>query len=185
MEEKEFLSIIIPSFITIVGFIITSMNNKKELSRNIQEFKTEQQINDFRGLQRNVIICLDLLCKHIAKLDIDVPEFINLRESIHTEVICFGSEDAVKIVSYIQSILYTCKDDKKIISHDFLIAAYVLLIMQIKYDTTGIKTSPREWYVGTYTTEKMLETGFFERSIDAINEIVEELNLNKFLKINK
>lgn len=183
MELKDILTILLPSLVTVIGFIVTSILNRKNFIQSIQKYKTEQQISDFRGLQRKVITCLDFLLQHIAQIEQARTNFIDLSDTIHTEVLCFGSEDAVKIVSYIQKTIYKIIDDEEDNLKDFLIAGYVLLIMQIKYDTTGLKTSPKEWYMGKFTSKKMMAFGFYERSVNAINNIVDDLKLNDFLKV--
>lgn len=183
MELRDYLSIFIPSLITILGFIIATFNNKKNLDQSIQKYKTELQISDLYGLQKDAIECSYAICRLISSTGGDYNELKRLQNKINLTVICFGSDDAVKIVLYIKNLIFTGVDDGIGVSNRDLIAAYVLLAMQLKYDTTGIKTSPEVWYSGMFTSNKMLSSGFYDDSIIAINQIVDELDLNDFLKI--
>lgn len=56
--------------------------------------------------------------------------------------------------------------------------------MQLKYDTTVLKTSLNSWRTGMFTLSKIFDTGFYVDLVIAVNKIVEELKLNDFLKIN-
>ena len=94
-----------------------------------------------------------------------------------------GSEDAVKLSDYASNLIYSGIDDNVQVSIAHLLAVYVMMAMQIKYDTTGVKTSPNSWYVGRYTTQKMIEEDFYNDSIKWTNKIVDELELESFLKI--
>lgn len=184
MKVEELLAIFVPSLVTILGFIISSLANKKEYTQSIQKFKSEQQISDLFGLQKDAINCAFELCRLIESPNGDFTGLRTLQEKIYSTIICFGSDDAVKLILYIRNMIYSGTDDGVGVSNRSLIAAYVILAMQLKYDTTGIKTSPKSWYVGKFTTNKMLETGFYRDSIEAVNNIVAELQLNDFLAIN-
>lgn len=181
---EEYLTLIVPSLITIIGFIVTSINNKNIFEQNIQKYKTEHQILDLNGLQKDALECANVLCRLVGNDKEAYSKLKQLQNKVHSTVISFGSEDAVKIMLYIKNLIYIGADDGEAISNRELIAAYVLLSMQLKYDTTGIKTSPNAWYIGSFTSSKMLETGFYDDSVIAINKIVEKLKLNNFLKIN-
>ncbi len=64
-----------------------------------------------------------------------------------------------------------------------LIALYVLLAMQIRFDTTGIKNSPSVWYAGKYTlSSKKAFQNFLTGTEIYINMIVKKLKLKRFLK---
>lgn len=184
MELKDYLTIIIPSFVTLLSFWVSFRINKKEHLQSMQKFKLEKQLSDLWDTQQDVLNYVDMLCNFIAFPDKKPEGYDELENRISTTIICFGSEDAVKLIAYIRHMIYTAQDDKIEMPTRDLIAAYVLLAMQIKYDTTGIKTSPNVWYIGKYTTQKMLNlSNFYYDSIKTINTIVEELNLESFLKI--
>lgn len=184
METKDYLTIIIPSLVTLLGFIVSFRLKKREYIQNIQKYKLEKQLSDLYGIQKDVLNYVDMLCYLFAFPDKKPEGFDELQNKINTIVICAGSEDAVKLIVYIRNLIFSGKDDHIELSNRELIAAYVLLAMQIKFDTTGIKTSPNTWYIGKYTTQKMIElSDFYNESINAVNNIVEELQLSDFFKI--
>ncbi len=184
MELKDYLTIIIPSVVSVLGFIVSIGLNKKESLQSLQKFKTEKQLTDLYGLQKDVLDFVDMLCKKMAYPEMQIDGFANLKEKINSMVIGAGTADAVKLIVYIHNMIYAKTDDNIEVSTCELIASYILLAMQLKYDTTGIKTSPQVWYVGKFTTQKMLSEGdFYAGSVKKINEIVDCLNLNSFLRI--
>ncbi len=185
MKLKDYLTIIIPSCVTLLGFIISFLINKVEFFYNIKKLKTEKRLSDLYGIQKDVFEFVDDLCYLIAYPDKKPTGFDELREKINSVVICSGSEDAVKLIVYIRELVFSKADDEIDVPNSELIACYILLAMQIKYDTTGIKTSPNAWYAGKFTTQKMLDSSdFYDRSIDSINRIVEQLQLKEFLRID-
>ena len=184
MELKDYLTIFIPCVVTSIGFIISIIINKQTYSQNIQKLKSEQQLSKLYGIQEDVFDYVDMFCALIAHPDINTDKMNNLQNKIMLTVICYGSENAVKLIEYIKNMIYTCKDDNIEFSNPRYIAAHILLAMQIKYDTTGIKTSPNVWYIGKYTTKRMIKDySFYNKSILTINDIVDELKLANFLKI--
>ena len=88
----------------------------------------------------------------------------------------------MKILVYFQKRLYQGIDDQFSVNSVQIIAPLVLLLMQVKYDITDVKTSPKVWYVN-FTSEKMLETGFYKKSVKEVNRIVDTIGLDDFLKI--
>lgn len=55
-----------------------------------------------------------------------------------------------------------------------------LMLCQIKYDLTGIEISPEYWYRMRFTGYKIMKPELDELN----NNIVKDLKLNPFLKIN-
>ena len=181
---KDFLNILIPSIVTSIGFIISIVINKRTYSQNIQKLKSEQQLSKLYGIQEDVLAYVDMFCTLVAHSNANIDEMENLQNKIRLTVMCYGSENAVKLIEYIERMVFTCKDDNIEFSKSKYIAAHILLAMQIKYDTTGIKTSPNVWYNGKYTTQRMIKDySFYNDSILFTNDIVDELKLENFLKI--
>ena len=186
MELKDWMSIIIPSVVTVIGFFISNRINKREFSQHIQEIKTEKQLANMYELPKDVFTFIDMIGMLYVPPHIAPDGFDELKDKIYTTVICSGSEDAVKIMVHIRETLSAGIDDGIDIPASRLIAGYVLLAMQIKYDVTGIENSPLTWYSGRFTSQKMLEAGpFFEASIIDINNIVDQLKLKSFLRIDE
>lgn len=181
MELKECLEILIPCMVTTIGFIISIIINKQTYSQNIQKLKSENQLSKLYGIQKDVLDYVDMFCALVAHPDRNNDGMDNLQNKIRLTVICYGSENAIKLIEYIENMIFTCKDDDIEFSELKYIAAHILLAMQIKYDTTGIKTSPNVWYIGKYTTQRMIKDySFYNDSILTINGIVDELKLQTF-----
>ena len=91
-------------------------------------------------------------------------------------VCAYGSRDAIKIASTMQSENYQLDKTKN--SYRIL-AFYPLLVTQIKYDVTNIVNSPELWF--------RLKINDYENLRDIMvkenNKIVDELDLNKEFKI--
>ena len=181
----DILSIIVPSVITIVGFVVSYIINKRSHYQNIQQIKAEKQISDLYSILNDVFKFLDMLLPLYAQQEDILNDFRELKERIYTTVFSAGSKDAVNIMTYIQEITYSGIDDGVQVPSYQVIASYVLLAMQIKYDVTGVEISPITWYKGGFTTQKMLaESNFYDDSIIEINNIVDQLKLKSFLRIN-
>ena len=185
MEFTEILAIIIPSLVTILGFVVSYTINKKEHYQSIQIIKTEKQVEDLYSILRDVFKLIDMLELMIAYPQEKLKGFDELKEKINTTVICTGSNDAVKIMVHIREMSNTGIDDGIHTENACLIAGYVLLAMQIKYDVTGVESSPDSWYKGRYTTQKIRQSGFYDRSVLFINSMVDQLELKPFLRIRE
>lgn len=180
--EKNIWSIVIPSLVTIIGFFINYKLLTKEKNLDIYKYKNEEQIKRLIDIPTDILFYIDCYMKLLAKCDIDRERFGEVKEHIFNHVLCYGSEDAVKILLYFKHLLIQGIDDEVSVNTSQLIAPLVLLLMQIKYDITNVKTSPKVWYVD-FMSQKLLETNLYEKSVKEINEIVDLLDLKDFLKI--
>lgn len=180
--ENSIWSIIIPSLVTIVGFIINYRLLKKEKMMDTYVHKNKEQLKKLIDVPEEILSYINSCMLLLANNKLDKKSFEEIKETIFNKVICYGSEDAVKILVYIERILYQGIDDEICVSNVQIIAPLVLLMMQIKYDITGVKTSPKVWYAN-FTSQKMLKTGFYEKSIEEINRIVDTMSLDNYLKI--
>ena len=90
----------------------------------------------------------------------------------------YGSEKAIKLISMMQSENYYLEANSSRGDTYRIMAFYILLATQIKYDVTEIAISPELWYrmkLKDYESQK-------EKIIEANNKIVKELDLiNEFL----
>lgn len=186
MEVIDWISILIPSVVTIIGFYVSNRINKREFNQHIQEIKIENQLANMYELPKDVFTFIDMIGMLYMPPHKSPEGFDELKDKIYTSVICFGSEDAVKIMVHIHEMLSAGIDDGIVIPTSRLIAGYVILAMQIKYDVTGIENSPLTWYSGRFTSQKMREAGpFYDDSIIDINNIVDRLHLKSFLRIDE
>lgn len=185
-EALKILAIIVPSAITVVGFVVSYIINKRNHYQSIQQIKTEKQISDLYNILNDVFELLDMLLLLYAQRKDMLNGFQELKKRIYSTIFSAGSKDAVNIMAYIQEMAYSGIDDGVEVPSYQLIASYVLLAMQIKYDVTGVEVSPLTWYKGRFTTQKMLSVNnFYDDSIIAINNIVDQLKLKAFLRIDE
>lgn len=182
--DNDVLAIIIPSFVTIVGFFINYKLLTKEKNLDVYMHKNKEQIQKLIDVPMDILFYASCLEKKVAGGDIDEKKFEEVKISVFDRVLCYGSEDAVKILSYFKYRLNLGIDDGVNLEVSQLIVPLILLLMQIKYDITNIKTSPKAWYI-EYTSNKLLETNFYEDSIKEINKIVDSLQLKDFLRVSK
>lgn len=97
---------------------------------------------------------------------------------IMNTVCAYGSKDAIKIASVMQSENYKLAGTKQQNTYRML-SFYSLLVTQIKYDVTNIVNSPELWFklkINDYDNSR-------DKLIEENNKIIEELELNEEFKI--
>lgn len=170
--------------ITIIGFIISYMLIIKQKNLAVQQQKNEWQTEKLAGILESMLELIKDLEYIMAKEKINEKKYYKRKRKINNIIICYGTESSIRIWNYFKYKICTCRDDSLEMENAQIIAPLVLLVMQIKYDTTNIRTSPKIWYT-EYTSQMMMETGFYDRSVKEINKIVDLLELPSFLKITK
>lgn len=168
-------------WVSIVGNVVAIILNKMEFTYSIQKMKSEQQLSTLYGMQRELLHLVDDICHDIhGNLRRDYGKIWHEKYEM---ILCYGSKDAMRIAEYIQNLILEGIDDGVSCPLSRLLGAMLLLSMQIKYDTTGVKSSPKSWYIGRYTTQRVFKVGdFYDQSREDINSIVDELKLKRFLK---
>lgn len=146
-------------------------NTLQQLLQQLQDQEQEQEQN--QGQQQLLQILL-----HQQSLQKQVTDKI---EEISKIIVVYGSINSIKILSEMKQYifaLYTKAEQ----SGDFKLFGYLtLLICQIKYDLTGIECSPEYWYkikISDYEKDRC-------KYKETTNEIVKDLRLENFLKINQ
>ncbi|MCF2643505.1 hypothetical protein I6E50_14005 [Roseburia hominis] len=181
------MDIIIPSAISIIGFVITFRKMKKEYLYQQKLKYSEKCMEIVEKLPLLILEYLDILKKFGYGYLSVVDKMQEKANEIRNMIIPYASKDAMKIWEYIcQTVAETTEnmDNTSKIGGEKIIAPVAILLMQVKFDLTGIEASPQIWYVGEYTTKKALENGnFYQESIEENNKIVKELGLKNFLKI--
>ena len=76
-----------------------------------------------------------------------LEEFLEEFGKIMNTVCAYGSKDAIKIASIMQSENYRMANEKKENQNKYrILCFYSLLVTQIKYDVTNIVNSPELWF---------------------------------------
>ena len=175
-------SIIIPSVITVIGFVVNYMLTIKGKKLDVNRHKSEEQIKKLIDIPTELLTYIDCSMKIVAECEVDQNKFRKAKKHIYDTILCYGSEDAVKILSHFEHITYQKVDDRITVENHEYFAPLIILTMQIKYDITNIATSPQAWYV-KFMSQKLLETGFYDKCLEETNRLVDLLELKSFLKI--
>lgn len=168
------ISTSITSIITIIGLIVTYNMNKRNYKEELKNNKTTLNIEKLQS----IILDVSNLLNNPNNIS---PEKYQLLVS---NILSYGSLDAIKILTYLQTSLYNNKNGKletkeKNNNQTILtITAYCLLITQIKYDLTGEILPPLAYAKIKLTDFKHLENEFYIKN----NEIISELHLNENFK---
>lgn len=147
------------TFVTIAGFIVTYILTKKNFKDEIIKNKISVNVENVRELPYRICKIMDcyIMILNIDKENIEEEEKKTKKEKyqeglneefvdILSNVLCYGSKDAIDIAIKMQTLSYSMnysKDEK--IGYD-LLAVYSLLITQIKYDLTSEIISPESWF---------------------------------------
>lgn len=174
------ISLAISTIISITGFIITIATMKKSFKNELQKSRDSIALEKMTEMPFIVLELLDKMIKHSGSTqNRGVDEYQKMMNTI----LSYGSEYAITIISEIQKESYSLKNSSNTSGNpsDFhrLIALYILLATQIKYDVTGIAISPDLWFQ-TRITDYANSRDVFKA---VNNKVVEELKLNKLFII--
>lgn len=180
MDATTICDIITP-VITIIGFVISYRMITKQKELAVQQQKNEWQREKLASIYEDILDMIEEIQLTVANLNIDTKKYHEREKRINNTIICYGTKNVVKIWNHYKFITYRCQDDKIELDVMQVMASLVLLVMQIKYDITDIKTPAKVLYVG-FTTEKLKKTGFYSGSMEEVSKIVKLLHLPSFLK---
>lgn len=188
----EFIEFIKDNFVTVLGFIVTYLLTKKNFKDEIIKNKISVNVEIVRMLPYRICKIIDsyIMILNIDKENIEEEEKKTKKEKyqedlnkefvdILSNVLCYGSKDAIDIAIKMQTLSYSMNYSKdKKIDYDLLVV-YSLLITQIKYDLTSEIISPESWFKLRLTNYSKTRP----QIVSSINKIVDELNLNKKFKV--
>ena len=168
-----YLDIIIPSAISIIGFVITFRKMKKEYLYQQKLKYSEKCMEIVEKLPLLILEYLDILKKFGYGYLSVVDKMQEKANEIRNMIIPYASKDAMKIWEYIcQTVAETTEnmDNTSKIGGEKIIAPVAILLMQVKFDLTGIEASPQIWYVGEYTKSyKDTENDSIEAYVGILN----------------
>ena len=176
---KEFLlnhfDSIVTVCITILGFVITYLMTKKNFHDEIQKDKIALASQEIQTLPYDICQLMDSVIKNKSKeTDIYSKEY----SAILSKVLAYGSKDAIQIAIKMQQMSYAAAREEKT-DHNSLLAAYALLITQLKFDLTSEVVSPESWFQLRITDYDPIRPDMKKH----INSIVDELRLSKAFKV--
>ena len=175
--KAALISAMIPALISIIGFIATNRSVKRDFKNEILKQRNEIALNKMATMPMRILELLGTIIEtggQNEELAIEFDGFMN-------EVYAYGSENAIALISKIQKDNMFFGDNVADRNLYELIAMYILLATQIKYDVTGIIVSPEKWYemrMNDYEINR-------EKMRLANNNVVKMFELNKRFYIKK
>ncbi len=158
--------------------------NHQNAGNDAQLEQHKLQLEKLNGLQDTVYEFISMLERQYAYPDVNIPSFSELCNRIFSTVTSYGSTDSVKIVTEIKKRVYLASNNSVDLPASDLIALFVLLAAQVKYDVTNVKTSPDTWYItNNYKSVELNFNNFYTDSAEFINKTIKELHLKNIPKI--
>lgn len=171
------ISAMIPALISIIGFIATNRSVKRDFKNEILKQRNEIALNKMATMPMRILELLGTIIETGGQNEELAKEF----DGFMNEVYAYGSENAIALISKIQKDNMFFGDNVADRNLYELIAMYILLATQIKYDVTGIIVSPEKWYemrMNDYEINR-------EKMRLANNNVVKMFELNKRFYIKK
>ena len=178
--KAALISAMIPALISIIGFIATNRSVKRDFKNEILKQRNEIALNKMATMPTMPMRILELLGT-IIETGGQNEELAKEFDGFMNEVYAYGSENAIALISKIQKDNMFFGDNVADRNLYELIAMYILLATQIKYDVTGIIVSPEKWYemrMNDYEINR-------EKMRLANNNVVKMFELNKRFYIKK
>lgn len=182
MNLEEWVKIGVPAIITIIGFIVNFFLTKNSIRKEIENKKANLYLDKLSEIPNKIF--------QLVELTLEVGKLVNQNEPAEEEneillkkhneilgsIICYGTEDAIKIAASMQKYHYNKSENDA----GYRALLYpIILLCQVKYDITGIKINPEYWGMMKLTDFKSSKEAFKYTN----NELVKELSLDEFLII--
>ena len=175
--KAALISAMIPALISIIGFIATNRSVKRDFKNESLKQRNEIALNKMATMPMRILELLGTIIETGGQNEELAKEF----DGFMNEVYAYGSENAIALISKIQKDNMFFGDNVADRNSYELIAMYILLATQIKYDVTGIVVSPEKWYemrINDYEINR-------EKMRLANNNVVKMFELNKRFYIKK
>ncbi len=167
------LSACITAVVTIIGFVVTYFLNKRNFKSEINREKININLDKIADLPYKIQELMNTILDQggNTKAISDFKELMSL-------IFAYGSKEAIMLMTNMQQLNYRLADQSADADKSEVIPYYILLLCQIKYDLTGIKINPKYWFRMRFSDYSTMEKDLKR----ATNKIVEELELDTFLK---
>ncbi|MBQ9608815.1 MAG: hypothetical protein IJV15_05130 [Lachnospiraceae bacterium] len=195
---RTVIAALIPAIVSFVGFVSTYIAMRRNFKEELQKQKRNLTLEKMSTIPYDVLQLYNHMMDPIIMEKIVQAAKMTKREEneyrdkvkkgnsnlitemreLYNRVYAYGSDKAISILASMQKLNYSNIGIEPDISTRYrIIAHYILLATQIKYDITGDIINPLMWYEINITDfEKMRDTIIGEN-----NKIVEELKLNSGL----
>lgn len=173
-DYSTLLTIIIPSIISVIGFVVSikslSSSFRNELSKMKKESILEKNIKLLEGTLRI------FPSKFSAALSSeDIAEYDKL-------ITAYGSSSCCKLYADFKQRTFLKEKEEKGENMLSTFAVLSLLVTQIKYDTTEEIVSPFD-FLKMRITDIAEKEEFFEKYKKRVNDYIQEYDLNPKFKI--
>lgn len=175
----EWMKIILPAVVTVIGFIVNYFLTRNSIRREVEKKKSNIALEELSKVPLEVMQILDEILDNKNQTNYKIKETLNRFKGLMAKIFAYGTKDSIKIVSNMQEYNYKLQDKITQKADYKVIAYYILLACQVKYDLTGVEVNPEYWY-------KMRLTDYQEKRNEinyANNDIVKSLDLNENLLI--
>lgn len=170
MNQKDWISLIIPTVVSVLGFYITYRLLIKEIQIELSKKRKAIHIDRISDMPYDIIKTFDD-CLLQTKDNEKWKDLLLSMENYGRTIFAFGSQTACLLMSDLYKELL--KAVPGIIS-DKVGVLFILLFLQLKYDATEILINPEIWY-----TARMPEYLKSKENLkDLNNKIVKDYSLN-------
>ena len=129
----EHLDAIVTMLVTIIGFVVTYLMTKKNFKDEVKKNKIALASDQIQTLPYDICQLMDAMIKGGNQQG----KLLNQYSSILSKVLAYGSSHAIKIAIKMQQMSYVSTSNASINERLPMLAAYSLLITQLKYDFSG------------------------------------------------
>ncbi len=189
MGMQEWAGIVVPSLVSIVGFLVTYFMSRKNLKDGLalteKEFQNEllKQRSDKRlelmaSAPYDALVLMQDMIDSGKNKKHSFPDtkLLEKQNNLYFKVYAYGSPSSLHILSSMQSENYQANMNSIVsVNAHRLICYYVLLASQLRMDVTGETVNPEEWFKMKFSDYHKTKSLF----ADANNQLVTELNLSK------
>lgn len=189
MGMQKWAGIVVPSLVSIVGFLVTYFMSRKNLKDGLalteKEFQNEllKQRSDKRlelmaSAPYDALVLMQDMIDSGKNKKHSFPDtkLLEKQNNLYFKVYAYGSPSSLHILSSMQSENYQANMNSIVsVNAHRLICYYVLLASQLRMDVTGETVNPEEWFKMKFSDYHKTKSLF----ADANNQLVTELNLSK------
>lgn len=168
-QVLSWAGIIIPSFVTIVGLIVSYYQNKKTIADEIMKSKRILMVEKGMSVFEQVILLLDTN----KMQSFEQEDFNNILNQLYV----YGSKNAITLFADFQQYNYQDQEIKDKMSKYQPFAYLCLLLVQLKLDVSGEVIKPTEILrirITDYETNSELK----HELPNLINQLVDKYHLN-------
>lgn len=186
----------IPALVTIIGFVVTYFAMRRNVREEVKKQKNNIALEKMATVPydvmqlyahmvapvavENTIKALELKGKdaneYRNKVDRDKNNTIIEMKELFNTIYAYGSENAIRILATMQKHNYANSlEEKDGEAKNMLLAYYILLATQIRYDVTGEIINPLSWYEINITDFEKHKEEYKKYN----NSVVNRLGLNK------